>query len=335
MATRIGLMGFGRIGRSIFRAAAANDGVEVSGISDIAKPEVLAHLLQFDSILGRYPDKVTFDNGKLTAGTLTAPMLSGRDPGDVNWGELGVDVVVEATDKPRTRAELERHIEAGAKRVIACVPCNDGLDLTVICGVNDGDLGAGHRIISAGNATANAAAPVLKVLCEELGAKQVFLSAIHAYTHDQRVLDVPHPDLRQARAAAENIIPIATGVAEVICAAYPALNGNITTTALKVPVIDGALADITVTLDGPTTADDVNAALRKAVDGPLKGIIDYEDQPIVSKDIVGTAASGVFDSKATMGLSSGLAKTMVWFDSGWGYTNRILELCERLGSLDS
>ncbi len=335
MATRIGLMGFGRIGRSIFRAAAAYDGVEVSGISDIAKPEVLAHLLQFDSILGRYPDKVSFDNGRLQAGAQGAPMLSGRDPGDVSWGELGVDVVVEATDRPRTRAELARHIEAGAKRVIACVPCSDGVDLTVIRGVNDGDLGAEHRLVSAGNATASAAAPVLKVLCEDLGAKEIFLAAIHAYTHDQRVLDVPHPDLRQARAAAANIIPTATGVSDVICNAYPALDGHITTTALKVPVIDGALADITATFDGAVTADDVNAALRKAVDGPLKGVIDYEDQAIVSKDIVGTPASGVFDSKATMGLSSGLAKTMVWFDSGWGFTNRILELCERLGSLDS
>jgi glyceraldehyde 3-phosphate dehydrogenase len=328
-------MGFGRIGRNVFRIASKRNDVLVGGISDIADHEALAYLLRYDSIYGRFNEPTRLQDGFLNVRSQHIPMLSGREPGDVPWGDLGVDIVIEATAKYRSRAELERHLEAGAKRVVVCVPPVDDLDLTLVCGVNDGDLKSEHRIVSVGSCTANAAAPVLKVIDESFGIDQAFLSAVHAYTNDQRVADVPHSDFRRSRAAAENIIPTESNAAKTIAQAYPALEGKIQSTALKVPVADGSLADITVCLSKDVHAAEVNAAVYRASVGSLKNLIYYETDPIVSRDIVGLAYSGTFDSLASLSLSPGMVKLLVWYDIGWGYAHRVLDLCERFASMDA
>jgi glyceraldehyde 3-phosphate dehydrogenase len=334
MTLNIGLMGFGRIGRNIFRIASERNDVRFGGISDIADHEGLAYLLRYDSIYGRFDQPVNLHKGYLNVRSQHIKMLDGREPGDVPWGELGVDIVVEATARYRSREELQKHLDAGAKRVVVCVPPKDALDLTLICGVNDEALRPEHKIVSVGSCTANAAAPLLKVVHENFGIKSAFLSAVHAYTNDQRVADVPHDDLRRSRAAAENIIPTETHAARTITDAYPVLKGKIRATALKVPVADGSLADITVDLENKASVDEINAAIYKASLGPLRGILQYAKDPIVSRDIVGLPYSGIHDSLALMSMDSGLAKLLVWYDIGWGYAHRVLDLCERLAQLD-
>jgi glyceraldehyde 3-phosphate dehydrogenase len=261
-------------------------------------------------------------------------MLSGREPGDVPWGDLGVDIVVEATARYRSRDELQKHIDAGAKRVVVCVPPKDQLDLTLVCGVNDDALKNEHKIVSVGSCTSNAATPLLKVVHETFGIKAAFISTVHAYTNDQRVADVPHDDLRRSRAAAENIIPTETRTALTITDAYPVLKGKIHATALKVPVADGSVADITLELETKASVAELNAAIYKATLGPLRGILHYSKDPIVSRDIVGLPYSGIHDSLAVMAMDSGLVKLLVWFDIGWGYAHRVLDVCERMVQLD-
>jgi len=335
MTLRIGLMGFGRIGRNIFRIASKRNDVLVGGISDIADHEALAYLLRFDSIYGRFDEPTRLQDGYLNVRAQHIPMLSGKEPGDVPWGDLGVDIVIEATAKYRSRAELERHLEAGAKRVVVCVPPVDELDLTLVCGVNDDDLRTDDRIVSVGSCTANAAAPVLKVVDEHFGIKEAFLSSVHAYTNDQRVADVPHSDFRRSRAAAENIIPTESNAAHTITKAYPALAGKIQSTALKVPVADGSLADITVTLEREADAAAVNSVMHRACLDHLKHLISYAEDPIVSRDIVGLPFSGIYDSLATLALPSKMVKLLVWYDIGWGYAHRALDLCERFAAMDA
>tara|TARA_B100000029_G_scaffold478765_1_gene525175 strand:+ start:3324 stop:4322 length:999 start_codon:yes stop_codon:yes gene_type:complete len=327
-------MGFGRIGRNIFRIASQRNDVQVGGISDIANHEALAYLLRFDSIYGRFEEPVRLSDGKLHVRSQSIPMVSGKEPGDVPWGDLGVDIVIEATARYRSRSELERHLEAGAKRVVVCVPPSDELDLTLVRGVNDEELTAEHRIVSAGSCTANAVAPVLRAIHDSFGIKNGFLSAVHAYTNDQRVADVPHTDLRRSRAAAENIIPTDSNAAKAIGDAYPALRGRIHASALKVPVADGSVADLTLNLDRNATVDELNQAIYRSCLGSLRGVLQYETDPIVSRDIVQTSYSGIFDSLATMSLESGLMKALVWYDIGWGYAHRVLEISEALSVLE-
>ena len=334
MALRIGLMGFGRVGRNLFRIASSYQDVIVGAISDVADHEALAYLLRFDSIYGRFEEPVRLADGHLHVRAQRIPMLEGREPGDVPWGELGVDVVIEATARYRSRIELQRHIDAGAKRVVVCVPPADPVDLTLIRGVNDEALKQEHSIVSVGSCTANAVTPALKVINETFGIEKAFFYTAHSYTNEQRVADVPHEDIRRSRAAAENIIPTETNAAKTIIEAYPDLKGKISALALAVPVPDGSVADITMQLKEPVSAEEINSVIYRSAVGNLRGILGYQDEPIVSKDVIQNPRSGVFDSLATMSMPSGLTKGLVWFDTSWGYANRVLEVSRQLASLE-
>lgn len=337
-ARRIGLMGLGRIGRNLLRIlndTPRGQEIEIVAVSDIADHEALAYLVRFDSLLGRFPAEVKLADGALSVGSRTIRMLSGEKPGDVDWGALGVETVVEATSKFRSRAEHERHLEKGAKRVILCSPPLDAPDITVLVGLNDGDLRAEHRIVSNGSCTAHAAAPVAAVLAREFGIERMFLSSVHAYTSRERLADVPADDPRHGRAAAENIIPSATQAAAMLEGLIPALRGKVSGLAMNVPVPNGSLVDLTTWHERPVSVAGVNAALRAASQTPeLRGVLAYETEPIVSSDILQTSASSTFDSLLTMTLGERLSKTIAWFDNSWGYSHRVLDLVDRFARLE-
>jgi glyceraldehyde 3-phosphate dehydrogenase len=332
MPTGIGLMGLGRIGRNLFRVLYKNDDLRLRAVSDVADAAGLAYLLRFDTILGRFPEPVSLEGGNLqVAGRqvrmLTEPKGSQAVP---PWGDLGVDVVVEATARHRTRADLERHFAAGAKRVILCSPPAEPADVTIIFGVNEDQLTPEHRVVSAASPTAIAAGPVLKILAAAFGIERAFLSTVHAFTNQQRLADVPADDPRQGRAAGENIIPQETHAAGLLMELLPDLAGKLTGHSLHVPVANGSVVDLVCWHREPVTVEAVNEAVRKAVAGDgLKGILGYETEPIVSSDILLSADSGTYDSLATMALGRNVSKTLTWFDNGWGYAHRVVDLLDR------
>jgi glyceraldehyde 3-phosphate dehydrogenase len=330
---RVGLMGFGRIGRNLFRVLYKRDDIRIAAISDIADHRSLEYLLRFDTILGRFPDEVSVKENHLYVFGRQVPMLSGRTPADVPWKELGVDVVVEATARPRTRAELEQYLERGVKRVILCAPPAEPPDITVVTGVNEGRLRPEHRIISNASCTAHAVAPVIKILHGAFGIRKAFLTTVHAYTNQQRLADVPTEDKRRGRAAAENIIPQATNSADVIMELLPELQGRLSGMAMNVPVPDGSVVDLVSWHDNPVDTVAINEVVRTAIASQWKGILDYEDDPVVSSDIVRSSYSGTFDSLATMVLGDRVSKTLVWYDNGWGYANRVVDLIGRFADL--
>ncbi len=334
MPNRVGLMGLGRIGRNIFRLLYRSDRFRIEAISDVADHAALAYLLRFDTILGRFPEEVSLKDGHLYAGGRQIAMLSGARPGDVDWGALGVDTVIEATAQNRTREEVSRHFERGAKRVILCEPSPDP-DITVVLGVNDDQLRPEHRIVSNGSSTANCAAPVLQVLGDAFGIERAFLTTVHAYSNQQRLADVPTADPRRGRAAAENIIPQATNAAAVIMSLLPQLSGKLTGLAMNVPVANGSVVDLVCWHERKVTVEAINEVVRTAATGPrLKGILDFEDDPIVSSDIIHSEFSGTFDGPATMVLGEKVSKTLVWFDNSWGYAHRVIDLLARFQELD-
>jgi glyceraldehyde 3-phosphate dehydrogenase len=333
-AIRIALMGFGRIGRNLFRILYRNDDVEVAAISDPAAPEALEYLLRFDTLLGRFPDEVAVRDGHLYAYGRQIPVLDDADPGEAPWSELDVDVVIEATGKPRSRAEVERHLERGAKRVVLCVPPVDPPDLTLVKGVNDDHLRREHRIVSNGSCTAHAAAPVIQILHRAFGIERAFLSTVHAYTNQQRLADVPSEDLRRGRAAAENIIPQDTNAAHVIAGLLPELEGRISAKSMNVPIPDGSVVDLVCWHDKPVTETAINEVVRTAATSLYRGILDYEEHPIVSSDVLRRPYSGTFDSDATMVLGDRVSKTLTWYDNGWGYAHRVVDLLYRFIELD-
>lgn len=333
MAVRIGLMGFGRIGRNIFRILASQRDVEVAAISDVAEPQALEYLLRFDTVFGRYPGAVEAREGRLIVDGRSIPLLAGRDPGDVRWSDHGVEVVIEATSRPRSRAEMQRHLDAGAARVILCVPMSDEPDLTVVVGVNDGDLRPSHRIVSNASCTAHCLAPVASVLHARFGIRRGFATAIHAYTNAQRLADVPAGDLRRSRAAAENIIPADTRAHELVMRLIPGLAGRLGGLAVNVPVPDGSVVDFVAQLERPADAAAVNASIREAAASSLQGVVAYETEPIVSSDVIGDPHSAIFDSLATMALGGDLVKVLAWFDNGWGYASRVVDLVKKLAAL--
>jgi len=333
MAIRIGLMGFGRIGRNIFRILYQRDDVEVAAISDIADHRALEYLLKFDTVMGRFPDEVTVRDGSLIVGGRSIPMLSGREPGDVDWKAHGVDIVVEATARYRSRAEVQKHLDSGARRVILCVPPVDEPDITVVIGVNDHLLTARHRIISNASCTSNCLGPIAKVLHRAFGIRQGFVTTIHAYTNDQRLADVPADDMRRSRAAAENIIPTDTRAHELVMKLMPELAGRLGGVAMNVPVPDGSVVDLVVQLEKHATVEAVNEAVRTAAASDLAGIVEYETDPIVSSDVVGNPHSAVFDSLGTRMIGGDLVKVLAWFDNGWGYSSRVVDLVRKLSSL--
>ncbi|HKH44376.1 MAG TPA: glyceraldehyde 3-phosphate dehydrogenase NAD-binding domain-containing protein [Thermoanaerobaculia bacterium] len=335
MPTRIGLMGLGRIGRNIFRILYNSDDIRIEAISDVADPTGLVYLLRFDTILGRFPDEISARDGHIYVAGRQIRMLPDEPEKQIPWGDLGVDTVIEATRRFRTRAEMERHLEAGAKRVILCSPPKEEPDITVVAGVNDDQLRPEHRIISNASNTAHCAAPVLKILDDAFGIHRGFLTTVHAYTNQQRLADVPAEDPRRGRAAAENIIPQDTNSAQVVMGLLPQLQGKLTGLAINVPVVNGSVVDMVCWHDRPVTVESINEVVRTAsLSSRWKGIVEFEDDPIVSSDIIRSEVSSTFDSLATMVLGEKVSKTLAWFDNGWGYAHRVVDLIRRLEQLD-
>jgi glyceraldehyde 3-phosphate dehydrogenase len=331
---RVALMGFGRIGRNLFRILYNRDDIRIAAISDIADHESLEYLLRFDTILGRFPEEVSIKDGNLYVVGRQIPMLSAKDPGDVDWGAMGVDIVIEATARPRTRPVLEQYLERGAGRVILCAPPADPPDITVVIGVNDDKLTPAHRIISNASCTAHSAAPIIKILNNAFGIESAYLTTVHAYTNQQRLADVPSDDPRRGRAAAENIIPQDTNAADVVMELLPEMQGRITGMAMNVPVPDGSVVDLVCWHDKPVTVTAINEVVRTAASSHWKGILNYEDNPIVSSDILRLPYSSTFDSLATMVLEERVSKTLAWYDNGWGYAHRVVDLIRRFKEMN-
>ena len=330
MSVKVGINGFGRIGRNVFRAAAEQGGVEIVGINDITDNKTLAHLLKYDSIFGRYPGEIAYDDESITVDGKKIKVFAERDPSKLPWGDTGAEVVVESTGIFTKRDQAAQHLRDGVKKVIISAPATEP-DLTVCLGVNDGDYDPEkHHIISNASCTTNCLSPVAKVLDEKFGGiKQGFMTTCHAYTNDQRILDLPHSDLRRARAAALSIIPTSTGAARAIGEVLPHLKGVLDGIALRVPTPDGSVVDLVATLGNEVTADEVNAAVKEAAEGPMKGVLAYTEDPIVSMDIVGDPHSSIFDSKLTMARGN-TVKIITWYDNEWGYSNRVVELAKRV-----
>ncbi|MEY5145571.1 MAG: type glyceraldehyde-3-phosphate dehydrogenase [Actinomycetota bacterium] len=332
MTVRVGINGFGRIGRNFFRALVASGAdIQVVAVNDLTDNETLAHLLKYDSILGRFPGEVSYTDDSITAGTHTIKALAERDPAALPWGDLGVDIVVESTGRFVDADSAGAHLTGGAKRVIISAPAK-GEDITIVMGVNHTDYDpASHRIISNASCTTNCLAPMAKVLHESFGIVKGMMTTIHAYTNDQVILDFPHKDLRRARAAAINMIPTTTGAAKAISLVLPDLKGKLDGYAMRVPVPTGSATDLTATLSRPVTADEVNAAMKAAADGPLKGILEYTADPIVSSDIVTSPSSCIFDSSLTNAMGD-TVKVLGWYDNEWGYSNRLVDLISYMAS---
>ncbi len=332
MAIKVGINGFGRIGRLVFRAMANDPALEVVAVNDLGDIPTMAHLLKYDSVHGRVFDKVEVTEDGFIADGRAVKVLSEREPSNLPWGELGVDVVVESTGIFKTGELAQKHIDAGAKKVVITCPAK-GEDITVVMGVNDGDYDKDkHHIISNASCTTNCLAPVAKVLLDNFGIKRGFMNTIHAYTNDQKILDLPHSDLRRARAAAMSMIPTTTGAARAVSLVLPELKGKLDGFATRVPTPDGPLVDLTVELEKKATVDQINAAMKAAAEGPLKGILEYQEDPIVSIDIVGDAHSSIFDSGLTMvmGGEGDFIKVISWYDNEWGYSNRVKDLVKIL-----
>ena len=331
---RIAINGFGRIGRSIFRILNPLKGIDVVAINDLAKNDALAYLLKHDTVMGPFPDIIEVKGDTLQTGHQVVKMTAFADPAELPWQELGVDYVVEATGIFRMRAEIARHLESGAKKVILTVPSKDDIDCTVVLGVNDGDLKPEHRIVSNASCTTNCLAPVAKVLHENFGIVSGVMTTVHAYTNDQRLADVPHSDWRRSRAAAENIIPTTTGAAKAVGKVLPALAGKLDGMAMRVPIPDGSIVDLVTTLEKDTSAQQINDAIRDAASGEaMKAILLYSEAPIVSSDIVGDPHSCIFDAPFTKVVDGHFSKTLSWYDNEWGYSNRVVDLLKLMDRL--
>jgi glyceraldehyde 3-phosphate dehydrogenase len=325
MSIKVGINGFGRIGRLFLRAAAGNKDVEIVAINDLTDPATLAHLLKYDTVFGRFPGAVEAAGDSLVVEGKKIKVLSESDPGKLPWKDLGVAVVIEATGKFTDRDSAAKHLSAGASKVIVTAPASDP-DITLVMGVNDDQYDKkNHNIISNASCTTNCLAPVVKVLKETFGVSSGYMTTIHAYTNDQRILDFPHKDLRRARAAAGNIIPTSTGAARAIGLVIPELKGKLDGVAMRVPVMDGSVVDLVALLEKEVDAQEINAAMRKAAEGSLKGILEYTEDPIVSSDVVGNPASSVFDAKSTMTMGN-MCKVISWYDNEWGFSNRLVDL---------
>ncbi|RTZ91935.1 MAG: type I glyceraldehyde-3-phosphate dehydrogenase [Bacillota bacterium] len=327
---KIAINGFGRIGRSVFRIACTRDDIDIVAINDISDPQTLAYLLRYDSVMGPFSLPVTLDSGTLKTGRQSCQMLSERDPEKLPWKQLGVDVVIESTGRFRTRSDCELHIKAGAGKVILTVPPKDEIDALLVLGVNDEILEAGHRIISNASCTTNCLAPLVKVLDDSFGLIRGVMTTVHAYTNDQSLADWYHQDLRRSRAAGENTIPTSTGAARAVGQVLPKLQGKLDGMAMRVPVIDGSVVDLVATFENPVTVEAINQVLQKAAQGPMKGIIEYCTDPVVSSDIIGNPHSSIFDSQLTMTIGTHSAKVLSWYDNEWGYSSRVVDLIDRV-----
>ena len=323
---KVGINGFGRIGRNVFRAALNNPEIEIIAVNDLTDAATLAHLLKYDSIHGTFDADVTVDGDSLLVNGKKVKVLAQTDPAKLPWGELGVDIVVESTGRFTVGEKAKAHIDGGAKKVIISAPAK-GEDITIVMGVNEAKYDtAKHNIVSNASCTTNCLAPFTKVLLENFGIESGLMTTVHSYTNDQRILDLPHSDLRRARAAAMSIIPTTTGAAKAVALVLPELKGKMNGFAMRVPTPNVSITDLTVVLSKDTTEKEINEALKKAAEGELKGIMGYNELPLVSKDYNGCPLSSIVDGLSTMMVGPRMAKVVAWYDNEWGYSNRVVDL---------
>ncbi|KIL43777.1 type I glyceraldehyde-3-phosphate dehydrogenase [Jeotgalibacillus campisalis] len=326
MTVKIGINGFGRIGRNVYRAALNNPEVEVVAVNDLTDANMLAHLLKYDTVHGTLNAEVAVDGDDLVVDGHKIKVLAEKDPAQLPWGDLGVQVVIESTGRFTKRADAAKHLEGGAKKVIISAPASDE-DITLVMGVNEDKYDAGsHHVISNASCTTNCLAPFAKVLNDKFGLKRGMMTTIHSYTNDQQILDLPHKDYRRARAAAENIIPTSTGAAKAVSLVLPELEGKLNGMAMRVPTPNVSLVDLVAEFDQDVTADQVNEALKEAAEGNLKGILQYSDEPLVSTDYNGNTSSSIVDGLSTMVLEGNMVKVLSWYDNETGYSNRCVDL---------
>ncbi|MHC0037804.1 type I glyceraldehyde-3-phosphate dehydrogenase [Pseudoneobacillus sp. C159] len=328
MAVKVGINGFGRIGRVVFRAALNNPNVEIVAVNDLTDANMLAHLLKYDSVHGTLDADIKVDGEYLVVNGHKVKVIAERDPAALPWGELGIEVVVESTGRFTKRADAAKHLEAGAKKVVISAPANDE-DITVVMGVNHDKYDpANHHVISNASCTTNCLAPFAKVLNDQFGIKRGMMTTVHAYTNDQQILDLPHKDYRRARAAAESIIPTSTGAAKAVALVLPELKGKLNGMAMRVPTPNVSVVDLVAELEKDVTADEVNAALKAAAEGDLKGILEYSEEPLVSRDYNGNTASSTIDALSTMVLEGNMVKVLSWYDNETGYSSRVVDLVD-------
>ena len=326
----VGINGFGRIGRLVFRAAVAQGGIDIKAINDLTDAKTLAHLLKYDSTHGRFNGEVEADGDSLVVNGKPIRIIAERDPAKLPWGEIGAEAVLESTGLFSEREQAEAHIKAGAKKVVISQPAK-GEDLTVVLGVNDDQLKPEHTILSNASCTTNCLAPMAKVLQENFGIVKGMMNTIHSYTNDQRILDLPHKDLRRARSAAVSMIPTTTGAAVAVGKVLPELAGKLDGLSIRVPTPDGSLTDFTAVLEKDATVEEINAAFQSAAEGSLQGVLEYSEDPLVLADIVGNAHSCIFDALSTNVVEGNMVKILGWYDNEWGYSNRCVDLLKRLG----
>ena len=332
MAVKVGINGFGRIGRNVLRAALNNSNIDVVAVNDLTDANMLAHLLKYDSVHGKLNAEVSVDGNNLVVNGKEIIVKAERDPANLAWGDLGVEVVIESTGRFTKREDAAKHLEAGAKKVVISAPANNE-DLTIVMGVNEDQYDpANHHVLSNASCTTNCLAPFAKVLHEKFGIKRGMMTTIHSYTNDQQILDLPHKDYRRARAAAENMIPTTTGAAKAVALVLPELKGKLNGMAVRVPTPNVSLVDLVAELDKEVTAEEVNAALKAAAEGELKGILQYSEEPLVSKDYNGDPHSSSVDALSTMVMEGNMVKVVSWYDNETGYSTRVVDLVEYLAS---
>lgn len=332
MALKVGINGFGRIGRMVMKAAIEKGDVfEIVAVNDLTDAKTLAHLFKYDSVHGKFNGDVKADGSAFIVNGKRIEVTAVKDPAELGWGDKGVDVVIESTGIFRKKEQCAKHIAAGAKKVVLTVPPKDAIDNMIVLGVNDADLKASDAIVSNASCTTNCLAPMVKVLNDSFGIENGLMTTIHSYTNDQSILDLPHSDLRRARAAAVSMIPTTTGAASAVGKVIPELKGKLNGCAVRVPTPNGSLTDFVATLKKEVTAEEVNAAMKKASDGDLKGIMEYSDEPLVSCDIIHNPYSCIFDSLSTIVIDGKLVKVLGWYDNEWGYSNRVVELALKVG----
>ncbi len=333
MPIRVSINGFGRIGRITFRALAQRPNIEVVAINDLADANSLALLLKYDSVHRKFAGTIEAKDDALVVNGKTIKLIKEKDPAKLPWKDMGVDIAIESTGIFTAKADCEKHLQAGAKKVLLSAPPKDKIDATIVLGVNQHMLKPEHKVISNASCTTNSLAPMAKVLQESFGIEKGLMTTIHAYTNDQRVTDLIHSDLRRARGAATNIIPTTTGAAKAIGEVIPELKGKLDGIAMRVPVADGSITDLVALLNKKTSKEEVNAAFKRAAEGPLKGILQYCDEPIVSSDIIGNPHSCIFDSLATYTIQDNMVKVFGWYDNEWGFSQRMVELVELMARI--
>lgn len=332
MATKVAINGFGRIGRNVFRAVLDTPEIEIVAVNDLTDPATLAHLLKYDSVHGTLRADVAIDGNNLVVNGKTTVVCQERDPAALPWKELGVEIVIESTGLFTKRDASAKHLEAGARKVVISAPGKE-VDATFCMGVNEKDYDPNaHHVVSNASCTTNCLAPVAKVLLENFGITSGMMTTVHAYTNDQKILDLPHSDLRRARAAAMSMIPTTTGAAKAVALVLPTLKGKLDGMAVRVPTPNVSLVDLVVQTEKPTTKEDVNAALKAAAEGPLKGILDYTELPLVSRDLNGCSASSTVDGLVTNVIGGNMVKVLSWYDNEWGYSNRVIDLVKLIAT---